>query len=220
MRLPVLHVIACSCLGPTSSASLSGARLAGASIIRAQDGDDRSQLSVSQSSGGMAGTTTEASTSFEQVREIDPTGRCIIPMWNARDFVCEEHIDVAAANMFEDYRGRVRKKLEDGQVCTVQCPDPRWWQMPWDDAEIVCTRGVLKTNAGAVVRKIDCRTTSSFKFMVLLLILVVAAAPLFALRMSRKPASIPPPGPASQPIEIVDEHVSPEASGIPSRPET
>ncbi|CAE7460109.1 unnamed protein product [Symbiodinium natans] len=201
MRSLVLHVgVWSALLVGALSASSSDAR---ASIIRSHEAVFSRLMNWQPSEGGDSEETTGAPT-----REIDQLGRCVIPMWNSRDFVCQEHIDVSGFNIFEDYRGRVRKRLEDGQLCTVQCPDPRWWQIPWDDEQILCTRGVLKTHAGAIVQKIDCRTASSFKFSVLVLVLIAVLGPVLALRSAAKPAP-PLPGPTAQPIQIVDEPDSP-----------
>lgn len=158
------------------------------------------------------GTTTEE----PEVREIDAFGRCTIPMWNVRDFACEEHLQVEAINMYEDIKGRLRKKMDDGQTCTIQCPDARWWQVPWY-GEMTCTRGIFKYGGdGAIVKKIECATSAMFKSAVLLIIALIALGILVAMhflrRKSPSAASVPSGG-APQPVQIVRRNSGGAAPG-------
>lgn len=207
----VLHVGAWSAL-LVSRGSAAGSGHSRASLVRSHDAA-MSRLMYGQSPEDGVSTTTTEAPEAPVPREIDPLGRCIIPMWNSRDFVCQEHIDVSSFNMFEDHRGRVRKRLEDGQDCTVQCPDPRYWQVV-QEAELYptirCTRGVLKTQAGGIVKEVSCATGSAFKCSLLLLVLMVLLGPCIAWKSITK-AAPPPPDPAARPIEIVDEPGSPAA---------
>jgi len=150
---------------------------------------------------GAKGTTAEE-------KEVDPFGRCIIPMWNVRDFACEEHLQVENVNLYEDSKGRLRKKMDDGQLCTIRCPDARWWQVPWH-AEMTCTRGLFKYGDGgdgALVKKIECATSAMFKSIILLAILLVAFAVLVAIHFLRRKS----PGPASG-----TDQVPPPAQAVP-----
>eukprot|EP00434_Breviolum_minutum_P031801 symbB.v1.2.028127.t1/scaffold2919.1/size67253/4 len=113
---------------------------------------------------------------------------------------------------------RLRKKMDDGQLCTIRCPDARWWQVPWH-AEMTCTRGLFKYGDGgdgAIVKKIECATSAVFKSIILLTILLVAFAVLVAIHFLRRkspPASgadTAPPPPA-QAVPIVHRQAS--ASG-------
>ncbi|CAK8999942.1 Uncharacterized protein SCF082_LOCUS51202 [Durusdinium trenchii] len=185
MGLLVLHVLSLVAVEGSSRA-----------IIRHGE-----RLSLDQSPEA-AGTATEAPVA----REVDAFGRCTIPMWNARDFACDEHLQVEAINMYEDSRGRLRKKMDDGQSCTIRCPDARWWQVPEFD-EMTCTRGLFKHGEGAIVKKIECSTSNIFKSSVILGVCVVAlgiVATWYLQRRKSPPAAAPSGTPAPPPIQIVD----------------
>eukprot|EP00435_Cladocopium_sp_Y103_P032654 s1482_g8.t1 len=184
--------------------AIEGSALSRAAIIR--HGAERMTHMIEQ------GTTTEE----PEVREIDAFGRCTIPMWNVRDFVCEEHLQVEAINMFEDIKGRLRKKMDDGQSCTIQCPDARWWQVPWH-AEMTCTRGIFKYGGDrAIVKKIECATSAMFKSAVLLIIALFVLGILVAMHFLRRksPSASVPSGGASQPVQIVRRNSAGDAQPV------
>eukprot|EP00913_Durusdinium_trenchii_P015787 g14835.t1 len=100
MGLLVLHVLSLVAVEGSSRA-----------IIRHGE-----RLSLDQSPEA-AGTATEAPVA----REVDAFGRCTIPMWNARDRKNQrpDSGDRHGFRMRRAFAGRLRKKMDDGQSCTV-----------------------------------------------------------------------------------------------------
>jgi len=131
---------------------------------------------------------------------IDYIG-CIIPQWTDGDWICAEAVDVPDMQIYDDAQHRTRKKLREGDACTVRCPDPRYWQKPQPSA-LVCKSGRWRDQVSRVnVKKIECETSGRW-FLVLGFITVVvplcgccgAAAVLVRMKLKKKekaPAEAP-----------------------------
>eukprot|EP00438_Fugacium_kawagutii_P034631 Skav223587 [mRNA] locus=scaffold689:218970:238492:+ [translate_table: standard] len=192
--------------------------------VLAVEGSSRSASIIRHGAERLVATLTsqgsrEAPHEPQVVREVDSFGRCVIPMWNVRDFACEEHLQVESVNMFEDIKGRLRKKMDDGQTCTIRCPDARWWQVPWR-SEMTCNRGIFKYDGdGAVAKKVECYTSLTFRSSIVLVITVVLLSFCIAIHCLRRKSvstSTPsvPSGGEAQAVPIVRRQAPPaEAAG-------
>eukprot|EP00435_Cladocopium_sp_Y103_P045027 s2891_g12.t2 len=95
---------------------------------------------------------------------IDYIG-CIIPQWTDGDWICAEAADVPDTQIYDDSQSRTRKKLREGDVCSVTCPDPRYWQKP-EPAALVCKSGKWRDEVTRInVKKIQCETAGRWVFM-------------------------------------------------------
>lgn len=88
-----------------------------------------------------------------------PVDTCEIPMWGFNDYVCAEHIDATAAETWIDSQGNRRKQMDDGDLCTVQCPATKKWQAP-DIASIYCTAGSWTDEQRKYVQGVKCGTAT------------------------------------------------------------
>jgi len=141
--------------------------------------------------------------------EIDYIG-CIIPQWSDGDWICAEAADVPDTQIYDDAQSRTRKKLREGDVCTVECPDPRYWQKP-EPSSLVCKSGRWRDEVSRInVKKIRCETGGRWFFMLGILAIPVpccACCAVFAvMRMRRKkdPAAPAVPPPAQSAAEAQD----------------
>lgn len=141
--------------------------------------------------------------------EIDYIG-CIIPQWSDGDWICAEAADVPDTQIYDDAQSRTRKKLREGDVCTVECPDPRYWQKP-EPSSLVCKSGRWRDEVSRInVKKIRCETGGRWFFMLGILVIPVpccACCCVFAvMRMRRKkdPAAPAVPPPAQSAAEAQD----------------
>lgn len=110
------------------------------------------------SSAEEASTTDNTSSTMsprEKAMQLLLNG-CVIPQWRKDDYLCLEHPHVRA---FRDYQGIFRKKLQDGENCTVSCPNLRFWQAP-NILNLCCKEGELLTcQTGTAPVAIRCITS-------------------------------------------------------------
>lgn len=158
--------------------------------------------------------------------EIDYIG-CIIPQWSDGDWICAEAADVPDTQIYDDAQSRTRKKLREGDVCTVQCPDPRYWQKP-EPSSLVCKSGRWRDEVSRInVKKIRCETGGRWFFMMGILVIPVpccACCAVFAvMRMRRKkdpaPAVPPPAQPAAAEAQDPAPAEPPAAQAAPAEAE-
>lgn len=130
------------------------------------------------------------------VTQIDYVG-CIIPQWTDGDWICAEAADVPDTQIYDDAQSRTRKKLREGDVCTVQCPDPRFWQKA-EPGSLVCKSGRWRDEVSRInVKKIQCETSGRYVFLLgsimMSLPLCCGACAICAFRKMRKKAEPPQP---------------------------
>jgi len=102
---------------------------------------------------------------------------CVMPQWKKDDYLCLEHEHVRA---FRDYRGVLRKKLQDGENCTVGCPHLRFWQAP-NVPELSCKEGQLLSRAGTAPVAIRCVTSDHWWNVLILHIILTPLLCLYCL---------------------------------------
>ncbi|CAE7774239.1 RAB6A, partial [Symbiodinium pilosum] len=147
---------------------------------------------------------------------IDYIG-CIIPQWTDGDWICAEAADVPDLQIYDDAQHRTRKKLREGDVCTVQCPDPRYWQSA-QPSSLVCKSGRWRDQVSRVnVKKIECETAARWFFLVGFLtfglpLCCCCGAAGVVLRMKRKKKDPPPSEPAEEKAEPAAEGAQGAAS--------
>lgn len=114
-------------------------------------------VAVGSSAGG-AGDMAPANPS-------DPRAgsECVVPMWNSKEFLCEEHADLKDEATYEDAKGIRRKRMHDGADCTCQCPEARWWQVPSQET-LVCKDGRWRDDTGHPAKDLVCDTSNRFYF--------------------------------------------------------
>jgi len=162
-----------------------------------------------------------ASKESKDKKEIDFTNidyiGCIIPQWTDGDWICAEAVDVPDMQIYDDAQHRTRKKLREGDACTVRCPDPRYWQKPQPSA-LVCKSGRWRDQVSRVnVKKIECETSARW-FLVLGFITFVvplcgccgAAALLVRMKLKKKEKAASAEAPAP---EAKEESKPEEAPG-------
>lgn len=98
---------------------------------------------------------------------------CVVPMWNKKEFLCEEHVEVPEDETFTDFNDIKRKKLHDGSSCTTQCPHARWWQVATQDV-LTCRDGRWRDDTGRPAQELVCDTSNVFYFTTLLVIILIA----------------------------------------------
>ncbi|CAE7253032.1 RAB6A [Symbiodinium natans] len=146
---------------------------------------------------------------------IDYIG-CIIPQWTDGDWICAEAADVPDMQIYDDAQHRTRKKLREGDSCTVRCPDPRYWQKP-QPAALVCKSGRWRDQISRVnVKKIECETSARWFFFLGFLTFGLplcgccgGAAVLLRMKLKKKPKEDAAQAEAEQPAAEGKEEPKP-----------
>lgn len=152
---------------------------------------------------------------------IDYTG-CIIPQWTDGDWICAEAADVPDTQIYDDSQSRTRKKLREGDVCSVKCPDPRYWQKP-EPAALVCKSGKWRDEVTRInVKKIQCETAGRWIFMfgflmISLPLCCLCCAVCAFFRIRKKDRGAPAPAP-EQPPQPAEDRGAPAPAEQPPQP--
>mmetsp|Transcript_18685 Transcript_18685/g.44304 ORF Transcript_18685/g.44304 Transcript_18685/m.44304 type:complete len:383 (+) Transcript_18685:69-1217(+) len=181
-----------------------------------------SYSSVFAPAPGLDKVKVSATADTEKDKEIDTSKidyvGCIIPQWADGDWICMEAADVPDTQIYDDAQHRTRKKLREGDICTVQCPDPRYWQKA-EPASLVCKSGRWRDEVSRInVKKIECETSGRwfffFSFIAFGVPLCCAGAGVSAfLKMRKKKAGAEEPQPKENEENEAAEAAEAEPAG-------
>lgn len=82
-----------------------------------------------------------------------PPGACVTPLWTKAAHVC---VEGSKAKEFAGFNGKMHQMAEDGDACTVQCPE-KYWMTPSVE-KMNCENGKWETHDGKAIEGIACKT--------------------------------------------------------------